>query len=85
MPEISRFYGLFIFMNYNDHNPPHFHAWYGDFKITVTINEGVVNGQMPQRALKMIFDWMAIHRDELLQDWENAKNKIPLNKIEPLN
>ena len=72
-------------MNYNDHNPPHFHVWYGDFKITVTINEGVVNGEMPQRALKMIFDWMAIHRDELLQDWENAKNKLPLNKIEPLN
>jgi len=78
VPEISRFYGLFIFMNYNDHNPPH-------FKITVTINEGIVNGQMPQRALKMIFDWMAIHRDELLQDWENAKNKLTLNKIEPLN
>ena len=28
MPTISRFYGIVIFMNYNDHNPPHFHARY---------------------------------------------------------
>ncbi len=31
MSEISRFYGLIILMNYKDHNPPHFHVWYGDF------------------------------------------------------
>ena len=24
MPEISRFFGIVIFMNYNDHEPPHF-------------------------------------------------------------
>jgi len=26
MPEISRFFGIIITMNYNDHSPPHFHA-----------------------------------------------------------
>lgn len=30
MPEISRFYGIIIRMYYEDHNPPHFHAVYGD-------------------------------------------------------
>jgi len=29
MPEISRFYGIVIRMFYDDHNPPHFHAFYG--------------------------------------------------------
>ncbi len=31
MPEISRFFGIFITLNFNDHNPPHFHAKYGDY------------------------------------------------------
>jgi hypothetical protein len=84
MPEISRFYGLFIFMNYNDHNPPHFHAWYGEYKITVTIENGIVEGKMPKRALNIVFDWMELHKDELMQNWENARTGKTLNKIEPL-
>lgn len=84
MPEISRFFGIIVFINYNDHHPPHFHAWYGDYKITITIEEGIVEGKMPKRALKMIFEWMEIYKSELFEDWENAKNKQPLNKINPL-
>jgi Domain of unknown function (DUF4160) len=84
MPEISRFYGLIILMNFKDHNPPHFHVWYGDFKAIVTIVDGIVKGEMPQRALKMIFDWLEIHREELLIDWELAQKGDELLKIEPL-
>ena len=84
MPEISRFYGLIILMNFKDHAPPHFHVWYGDFKAIVTINEGIVKGEMPQRALKMIFDWLEVHQAELLIDWELAQKGDALNKIEPL-
>ena len=46
MPEISTFYGLIIFMNFKDHAPPHFHVCYGEFKALVTINEGIVKGEM---------------------------------------
>ena len=56
MPEISRFYGIAITMNFNDHNPPHFHATYQDYEISVDIKTGVVNGSMPKKALKMIFE-----------------------------
>jgi len=84
MPEISRFYGLIIYMNFKDHAPPHFHVWYGDFKAVVTIQNGIVNGEMPQRALKMIFDWLEIHRSELLIDWDLAQKGEELRKIEPL-
>jgi len=84
MPEICRFYGLIIFMNYNDHNPPHFHVWYGDYKAIVTIEKGIVEGKMPKRALKMIFDWLEQHKTELMHDWELARKHEPLKKIEPL-
>lgn len=84
MPEISRFYGLIIYMNFKDHDPPHFHVWFGNFKAIVTIKDGIVKGEMPKRALKMIFEWLEIHQTELLKDWELAQKGEPLNSIEPL-
>ncbi len=47
MPEISRFLGIVIYMLYDDHPPPHFHPEYGEYKITVEINTGVVEGRFP--------------------------------------
>lgn len=47
MPQISDFYGILIWMNYKDHMPPHFHAWYGDYRCIVNIKDGVVKGEMP--------------------------------------
>ena len=54
MPEICRFYGIIIQMFFNDHNPPHFHAVYGEYKIVININDEVVEGFMPKRALKLV-------------------------------
>ena len=84
MPQISTFYGLIILMNFKDHLPPHFHVWYGDYKITITIQDGVVTGKMPQRALKMVFEWLEIHRGELLREWEKAQRGETLTQITPL-
>jgi hypothetical protein len=30
MPELCRFLGMVIYMLYDDHRPPHFHAEYGE-------------------------------------------------------
>jgi hypothetical protein len=38
----------------------------------------------PQRALKLLFDWLDIHKQELLLAWEKAQKGEPLEKIEPL-
>jgi len=84
MPEISRFYGIIVFMNYNDHLPPHFHAWYGEYKVTININDGIVKGEMPKRALNLIFEWMDNNREELLNDWQLAKEGKTLVHINPL-
>jgi len=54
------------------------------YKITVTIEDGIVEGKMPKRALRMIFDWLDAHRDELMENWLKSKRKEALNKIEPL-
>ena len=84
MPEISRFLGIIIAMFYRDHAPPHFHAIYGDYEITVEIKTGVINGQFPKRALRLVLEWLDLHKDELIENWRRAENKRPLNKIQPL-
>ena len=84
MPQISGFYGLIILMNFKDHSPPHFHVWYGEYKITVTIQDGIVTGEMPQRALKMVFEWLEINREELFIAWRKAQKGETLSRIEPL-
>ena len=84
MPEISRFYGIIIFLNFKDHSPPHFHAWYNEYKVIITIEEGVVMGEMPAKALRYIFEWMELHKTELVLQWQKAQNGQPLDKIKPL-
>ena len=42
MPEISNFYGIKIMMFFEDHQPPHFHAQYGDDKALIDINKGEI-------------------------------------------
>lgn len=85
MPEISLFGGIRITMYYSDHNPPHFHAEYSDYKALVDIQHGyVIKGALPSRQLKYVLAWCEMHQDELMQNWELAKDAQPLNKIAPL-
>ena len=84
MPQISTFYGIVILMNFSDHAPAHFHAWYNEYKAIISIKDGVVKGEMPGRALKMILEGLEQHKEELMENWEKAQNGDPLNKIEPL-
>ena len=50
MPQISQFYGIVIAMFFNDHVPPHFHAYYGGDEATINIETGeIIDGQLPRR------------------------------------
>ena len=71
-------------MLYDEHNPPHFHAKYGDYTVSIEIKSGIVEGKFPRRALSALLEWAGMHHDELLQDWELACQHCNLNKIEPL-
>jgi len=84
MPEISRFLGIIIAMYYRDHAPPHFHAVYGDYEVTVQIGTGEVHGFLPRRALAAVQEWRRIHDDELVLAWKLARNREALPRIPPL-
>ena len=68
----------------NEHNPPHFHVWYEEYKAIITINDGVITGSLPRRALNMVYDWLDLHKEELLANWERLKELESPIKIEPL-
>lgn len=85
VPEVSRFYGLVIALFYNDHQPPHFHAVYGEFEAVFAIDTlEVLDGDLPRRAMALVLEWAVDHRQELHADWERARAKKPLAPIPPL-
>jgi hypothetical protein len=71
-------------MFYREHGTPHFHAFYGGYRITVEIETGIVNGRFPTRAQSHVLEWWQIHKAELLEDWRLASERKPMNKIDPL-
>lgn len=86
MPEISRFFGIIIRVFFNDHEPAHFHAAYGDHEALIEIDTLVVyRGELPRRALALVLEWAALHREELRQDWLLARQGQGLLPIAPLD
>jgi hypothetical protein len=84
MPELCRFLGIVIGMFYREHGVPHFHAVYGEYEISVEVDTGTIHGRFPPRALKLVLEWMNLHKQELLENWELAKQGQPLKRIAPL-
>ncbi|HCJ79781.1 transcriptional regulator [Peptococcaceae bacterium SCADC1_2_3] len=85
MPEISRFLGIIIAMYYKEHEPPHFHAKYGNQTGVFSIAElKLIEGSLPKRVISLVIEWAFEHRDELMEDWELATTKRPLRKIPSL-
>ncbi len=85
MPQVSRFYGLIILFYFNDHNPPHFHVWYGEHKCEIGISDlSILDGSLPNRAYALVLEWAAVHRAELMENWNLARENKQLKPIEPL-
>ncbi len=86
MPEIARFYGISIIMRMNEHRPPHFHVRYGGESAAVTIRgPRVLEGNLRPRVRRLVLEWAAMHRDELLADWdliESGSAPLPIPPLE---
>jgi hypothetical protein len=86
MPEVSRFYGIIIRFYYRDHPPTHFHAIYGEFEGLIDIETGsIINGRLPRTAYDLVNAWRALHLPELREDWNRARQQLPVLPIAPLD
>lgn len=76
MPVLSRFYGIVIRMYFqqSEHNPPHFHAIYGEHMAAVDIQTGeILEGFLPKKAMELVLEWSEINRAILLKIWETQE------------
>lgn len=86
MPEVSRFFGIVIRFYFNDHEPPHFHAAYGEAEAAILIDSlGVLRGSLPRRALALVLELASMHRSELPGDWDLARAGQTPHPIAPLD
>ncbi|MFO7987864.1 MAG: DUF4160 domain-containing protein [Desulfotignum sp.] len=88
MPTISMFYGIIISMFFEiqeKHHLPHIHARYQENKASISIVDSkLLAGSLPTKQLRMVQVWVDLHREELLANWELAKQGIELFRIDPL-
>jgi len=69
-------------MYHDDHNPPHIHVEYQGHEALMNIKNGeVLVGKLPNKARKIVQEWMQTHQQELLDDWQRAVSLEPLLRI----
>ena len=85
MPTISKFYGIFIRMyNKSDHNPPHFHAFYGNYEAAFDFNGKIISGKFPPKQARYVKVWAEIRKEYLLTSWALTLKGEDPGDIEPL-
>ena len=81
MPEIARFLGIVIKMFFNENNPPHFHAIYGEYVSEFDIKTlEMIQGDLPPRVVSLVLEWAELHQAELMEMWNSQK----IHKLPPL-
>jgi hypothetical protein len=82
MPTIAIFFGLTIQMYWRDYPPPHIHVFYGGSEALVAIETGeILGGRIPPAALRLVREWVQNRREELLENWERASRREPLEQV----
>lgn len=88
MPRISSFYGLTIWMYYDEthhRGRPHFHTTYGEDEATIDIGTmTIIAGSLPPRGRRLVVEWARAHEFELRRNWGRARRNEPLRPIDPL-
>ena len=85
MPRVCEFYGIQIYIYYDDHDSPHFHAVYAGREVQVRIDDlSIIAGRIPPRAMGLVIEWAAQRRTALREDWQLAREHMALKPITPL-
>jgi Domain of unknown function (DUF4160) len=85
VPTISRFFGVTISMFHDDHGRPRFHARHAQGRARIRIDEiEPIDSSLGRRRLRLVLAWAELHQQELLENWQRARARETLNKIDPL-
>ncbi len=85
MPIISVFFGIVIRIYHADHNPPHFHATYGEFEAVFEIQSGkILSGKLPPQGQKLVEQWRKLNISNLNAAWFSASTMKTPKRIKGL-
>ena len=54
-----------------------------EYRALIDIENGTITGTIPRRALKMIYDWLDLHKEELMDNWNRLQRGDEFKKIAP--
>lgn len=62
--------GVRIMIFADDHNPPHFHARFGEWAMQARIADlAVIGGDLPKAKRRMVLSWAETHQAVLAAHW----------------
>ena len=74
MPVVARFYGILIKLYFREYGIPHFHAIYGEYIGVFDVDTlEMMEGDLPNRAQKLVREWAARYQSELLEMWSTQQ------------
>lgn len=84
---VSEFYGMAVSFLKDDSVTPHFYVRYNTQEVVLSIATGeVIRGSIPKHGLRMVREWVNLHRKDLLSNFEESRKPSPqLIKIQPLD
>ena len=71
-------------MFHREHLPPHLHAQFGEYEITIDIETRRHYGKFPAHAHRRILEWVGLHQAELLECWRLAREGKLIPRVAPL-
>lgn len=84
MPRLCLLEGIVIWINTRDHLPPHFHAKHGGDEVRIRLDDlAVMTGRLSPAEQRLLLSWAAIHKDELVRNWDLARRGLPHEPIAP--
>jgi hypothetical protein len=64
---------------------PHFHAYHAGEGASFDIEDlSVVAGGLPRQVRRLVVEWAQEHQAELRENWQRAREHLPLSPVEPL-
>lgn len=75
-------------MMYNEqggkHHLPHIHAEYQGEEVVVSLDGEIIEGEIPNKKLKLVLAWIEIHKEDLEANWKLLSQGREYFKIDPL-
>lgn len=85
MPILTRLDGIVIYLMFNDikqHNKPHVHVFYGEFRASVAIDGTLLSGKLPSKQLKSVQDWLNKNEEKAYAAWNLAVQNKHFDQID---